>query len=146
MTQLSRGGILIFEIDNKLSKLKIPNLLDGMGFVYIIEFENNTIKIGKTKNPEQRIGQLIRNAPIDAKKICLSPMCSNYSNLENLMHKRFGDKRQKCEFFKESFNCACTFLKTLDFEIDRGKQLLINKEKNEKMNRFHDMILNRELF
>ncbi|MFZ3577876.1 GIY-YIG nuclease family protein [Virgibacillus sp. DJP39] len=70
------------------------------GYVYFVrESGNHRIKIGKAKNPEQRI-QNDFGTMMPYEFIIIHLIRSeNYHKTENLFHRYFGDKRFKGEWF-----------------------------------------------
>lgn len=70
-----------------------------MGYVYFLrETLNNTVKIGKTKNVANRIGQWTSSLPFDVHEefVIKTPF---HNELERLFHKIFEHKKVKGEWF-----------------------------------------------
>lgn len=96
------------------------------GIVYVIEIGNH-VKIGKSKKPVQRLQNIIAYAENYAHKevgkILISPFCTNYSKLENYLHKHFEDWRLPSS---ELFNLTLSEFKQLlpNFKYkDNGHEL-----------------------
>lgn len=67
------------------------------GYIYIIKLFN-FYKIGKTKNPKNRLGEYTK-LPMPSEKI-ICELCKNYHNLEKELHFHFSCKRTNGEWFQ----------------------------------------------
>lgn len=91
-------------------------LTEKNGHVYIIEKPNGNIKIGKSRNPQSRFCQISQIGGFEIKRTYVSEKCSNYSEIEALMHSIFSSKRVIGEWFKVNFDVAVKKLATQTFE------------------------------
>ena len=69
------------------------------GYVYLLQADNGTYKIGRTKSPNSRFKQLGILLPYQLETICLIHT-QNMSILENQLHARFAKKHVNGEWFK----------------------------------------------
>lgn len=95
------------------------------GSVYAVKFEVNrnftVIKIGATCMPYQRI----MNFGPRGKLYCISPPCTNYFEIESLLHEHFAryrvpsrKKGTQPEYFNMSIPFFLSHLPDLDFKIE----------------------------
>ena len=91
------------QIINNLSdlcKLKETEHESYAGYVYAIEYNNGKTKIGQTSSPYSRIttqiGQMASYAGINALRIALSPVHTNYRENEKVLHLIFDNVRDNC--------------------------------------------------
>lgn len=70
------------------------------GFVYLLMDMDVTgyCKIGKTKEPVDRIGHFDIKLPFETKVLHIIP-CYDSTKTETVLHHRFADKRQRGEWF-----------------------------------------------
>lgn len=80
-----------------------------MNIVYIIEYENGVVKIGKTVDFDRRLKTLMSSSPIAIIRYYVRT-CTNHHSLETIMHKKFSDVRLHGEFFRCSYAEAMTAL------------------------------------
>lgn len=99
-----------------------------MGFFYVIEC-GNSIKIGSTKNPYQRLSQIKRQlskyAEIKTGRIALSKQHTNYRDNEVTIHKLLSVYRKEgTELFNISFETAVSAIKNSDIKYeDKSKEM-----------------------
>jgi len=86
-----------FERRNTFTRAFV-NLIESCQYVYFIHaIENNQIKIGRSKNPEQRLKQLSTGSCVELKLIGKVP---GGHNLERQLHLRFTHLRSNQEWFQ----------------------------------------------
>lgn len=87
---------------------KIKNTL----CIYIVQFENLTVKIGISGDFNVRLKQLINSSGMDALNWCRTDYIekSKAAQIEKNCHDFFKDKRLNGEFFQISFAEACSLL------------------------------------
>jgi len=98
--------ILFMETDFYERKDAASNIL------YVIEFSNNTVKIGVTSNFEKRKKQIEHQSGLIAKKWRLFPDFDNARNSESAAHKYFAAKRLNGEYFSIRFDEAVEYVKS----------------------------------
>ena len=124
----------IFGIDEIEELKKIEKTTpDLFGYVYFLEY-GNFIKIGCTKNPYKRISTLkAQGEKYGDKKIgrvAITPMCTNYTKIEKIIHELFKDKRKdQTELFDMDFYEAVTGTmgSNLDY-LDESEAILAHQE------------------
>lgn len=84
--------------------------------VYVIEYGLGRVKIGKTANIDERVRSLTATSPSKPSRVHFSEV-ELHGRAENLMHKRFADKRGHAEFFDVSFEDAVGALKSVVAEV-----------------------------
>lgn len=90
------GDILFMNIETLMScKENGPELKA----VYIAEFEDGTVKIGVSKNPEARINTLSNQKGCHVKRYAISEMTTNAFQVEHKLHEQFKLSRIKGEYF-----------------------------------------------
>lgn len=91
------------------------NTPEYMGYFYLMEY-GDCLKIGSTKNPYQRVKQLVRQATkygnsIIIGKVVLSAPHTNYRNNERILHEIFQlERRVGTELFNISLENALQVL------------------------------------
>lgn len=80
-------------------------------YVYIIEDEHNTVKIGIAGNPEKRINTIDKSIPYRIINKYKSPVCTNAREIEKATHKHFVEWRKKGEWFTVPFYEAVDYVK-----------------------------------
>lgn len=76
-----------------------PALAEPAGYVYLIqEASNGHFKIGRTRNPQDRLTTFNVKLPFMIDYICLIPS-SNMRRLESRLHSKFTSKRVNGEWF-----------------------------------------------
>jgi Meiotically up-regulated gene 113 len=68
------------------------------GFVYLIQSQSGAYKIGRTKNPNDRLKTFNVKLPFEVEFICLIET-ANMHALEAELHEQFSDKRVNGEWF-----------------------------------------------
>lgn len=71
--------------------------------IYVIKFADNTVKIGKSKQPERRIEVLSGGNKSKMVNSWVSVPLLNHSKAEKAVHKKFKDSRMGGEFFSARF-------------------------------------------
>ena len=123
----------IYDI-SELEKLKELKYLqhdkDKRGYLYILKYlakDNiDTIKIGVTINPYDRISSLVKTTKnygfSSIEKIAITKPHSNYYKSEKNMHEYFASKRKEgCEIFNISFENACDVVDKLLYRKEEIK-------------------------
>jgi hypothetical protein len=103
----------------------------NVGYVYILEFEKE-IKIGRTKNPEQRINCIETTRGERVKRSFISERCSNYFKIEVMLHRIFKDKRNVGEYFNCDFDEVVLQLSKMDFITVTDEEIEISNEEHFK--------------
>ena len=101
------------EIPFTTSKVIAEN---GKGHVYIIEADDR-IKIGRTNNIAKRLNALRGQSGREFKRVCHTIPCSNYCNIETVMHKLFREHRVLGEWFDISFEQASKALANHELDL-----------------------------
>lgn len=83
------------------------------GYVYILEWANNLVKIGRSKNPYNRISCLRTQSPIKLKQTYISEEIPNYEEVEIKLHKFFSKGRKHGEYFTITFDKVVKKLKEI---------------------------------
>lgn len=86
------------------------------GVVYVLD-AGDSVKIGRTSNPGQRIPTVLRTSGRNVSKIAMTPFCKNYIQLENMLHKKFGRSRSIGEWFSASYNSILREMEKLVFDV-----------------------------
>lgn len=93
------------EIRSFVEKLKcVPGIdTSNAGYVYLIKDVSMTghYKIGKTRNPHDRLSTFGVKLPFEIETVCLI-RCDRYHELESNLHRQFADKRVNGEWFNLS--------------------------------------------
>lgn len=89
--------------------------------IYIIKFRDGTIKIGVSKNPQQRIKTIERNSGRVAIENFISKEVENSFEIEMKIKNRFKENNIKGEFYNQDYKEVLNFT----------KELLKRREQNE---------------
>ena len=83
--------------------------------VYVLLMENGTVKIGRSKNFEQRKATISTSSGMIVKKWWRTKKCTRLeaAKIEAGSHKHFKANRIKGEFFNVDFDEACAYVKKL---------------------------------
>lgn len=83
--------------------------------VYVLLMENGTVKIGRSKNFEQRKATISTSSGMIVKKWWRTTKCTRMeaAKIETGSHKHFKANRIKGEFFNVDFDEACDYVKKL---------------------------------
>ena len=103
-------------IIKNIDKDKLPTMginENKKGYVYILEWANNLVKIGRSKNPYNRINTLRTQSPIELKQTYISEEIPNYEEVEIKLHKFFSKGRKHGEYFSITFDKAVKKLKEI---------------------------------
>jgi len=82
------------------------------GYVYIIEFDDDKVKIGRTITPKTRLRTLSTQSGRKIKRQYISKPHTDYKNTEYRMHKRLKHSRRVGEYFKVDFEHAVKILQS----------------------------------
>jgi len=122
------------QVDLKLQTLKSYTSINGFGFIYLIEYQNDSlIKIGITNNLHNRIKSLKTQAlymqnPI--KSIYISHDHTNYIDNEKILHLKFTQCRVNST---ELFNIKISEV------VDFADKLTFNKKISKNIDRAYDL-------
>jgi len=83
------------------------------GSVYVLEDQNGNIKIGRSKNPNERINAIRTQGNHVFKNVYISKSTSEYEKLERELHKHYKKHRLQGEWFAVSFEDAKENVETL---------------------------------
>nr|DAH84307.1 MAG TPA: hypothetical protein [Caudoviricetes sp.] len=103
-------------IIKNVDKDKLPTIgikENKKGYVYILEWANNLVKIGRTKKPYKRIDALRTQSPIELKQTYISEEIPNYEEVELKLHDFFSKSRKHGEYFTITFEKAVKKLKEI---------------------------------
>ena len=103
-------------IIKNIDKDKLPTIgikENKKGYVYILEWANNLVKIGRTKKPYKRIDALRTQSPIELKQTYISEEIPNYEEVELKLHDFFSKSRKHGEYFTITFEKAVKKLKEI---------------------------------
>lgn len=90
------------------------------GCVYVIEWENNLVKIGRSKDPEARIAALKTQVPIKSKRVYISDKTENWCDMETKAHHHFSEYRKHGEYFDLPFEKAVEYIEKLTKKTPLG--------------------------
>ena len=90
------------------------------GVVYVLD-AGDSVKIGRTSNPKQRILTVIRISGKPVQRVIISPFCKNYIQLENILHKKFAATRTIGEWFHEKCDLIVQEMRAFDYDISGSK-------------------------
>lgn len=97
-------------------------------WIYIIQKDNELIKVGVSINPSERIAYLQRMGGFNALKTELFGPVHNGFNVENLIHKKLNSYRVIVEWFKVSYEVAVEIAKNIVKEYGITKALKDDKD------------------
>lgn len=130
-----------------LLSLQLNKKSGFMGFFYVLDYGDGSIKIGSSAFPYKRILHLISvarkygNAIIC--KFALSPQHTNYRQNESMLHAFFSDsQRDKSERFDVSFDAAVELINSLSIKYeDKTDELTLHAAEvsNNMINMFKAM-------
>lgn len=80
------------------------SLPSTFGIVYIVKSKRGLLKIGMTTTPRKRIRTIETSTGLTLENIFISSPCTNYRQIEKLMHAKFDRHRQEGEWFKCGFD------------------------------------------
>jgi hypothetical protein len=83
---------------------------DGFGSVYVIEFSDGHIKIGRSITPEKRIQSVAGSNQHSLKRSWISDGLANHAKLETAAHRHFTVDRVGGEFFSTKFETAVSWI------------------------------------
>ena len=81
-----------------------------IGYVYVIEFEDGSVKIGMSINPEQRIKSISASNQSKLTRKWISNAVSDFQKLEFKAHNHFKKFRLNGEFFSVNFDVAVNWI------------------------------------
>jgi len=97
--------------------------MNNAACVYVLKNENSIIKIGFSNNPKERMSSIQSLGGYEIIDHYFSPECTNYVEIEKMMHKEFASYRKIGEWFNVSFDVAVLHLKTLPFNTNDIKDV-----------------------
>jgi len=80
------------------------------GHVYVVEYDNGLVKIGKTMNPDQRIKALRTMSSANVVRHFMSEVTMDPHRIESMAHRHFKAFRKHGEFFGISMVDAESFI------------------------------------
>ena len=89
---------------------------NGFGVVYLIMFEDESLKIGRTKKPIERLKTIQHSSGKIINKLFLSEACSNYIELETKVIKEFNNDTLEGGFLIGDFKKIKGFIKKQEKE------------------------------
>ena len=120
-----------------------PEKLDDyLGIVYILQLSNNTIKIGATITPKQRIKTHTSNLKIYSnrkiKTAYATPPHTNYQENETKLKKILAQSNTAGEIYKAKIDEAISHLANFEFKNETKR---LNQEGDEFLNGMKNMLL-----
>jgi hypothetical protein len=94
----------------KRMKLAGPCRRSEIGFVYVIEYANSVVKIGKTQKPKERLASLSTVSSSPILRVFVSCESKHYSVIERRSHKYYDEERLHGEMFTVPFEDAVNFI------------------------------------
>ncbi len=88
----------------------------GWGYIYLLKAPSGYYKIGRTKNPVNRLYTFHSKLPFEVEYVWLHPT-NNMIKLENQLHQHFVDKRVNGEWFALDETDVQTFIEWQDDSI-----------------------------
>lgn len=102
------------------------------GKVYVVEFENGLVKIGRSKNAEQRIRNLETQSCNKAHRIHTTDDCFDYKSAETKLLRKFKTKRKTGEYIDETFENVVIELQKIKldiFSVEKYEELIEDTNK-----------------
>lgn len=90
------------------------------GIVYVLD-AGDSVKIGRTSNPSQRIPIVINTSGRTVKRIAMTPFCNNYIAIENALHKKLATNRSVGEWFDLDYSLILKELCHFQIDISNSK-------------------------
>ena len=78
----------------------------SLGYVYLFENEFNYVKVGYSNNPDNRAKAIEYASGVTVVKSYISPICTNFVEIERELQQRFAPYRKKGEWFDIEFATA----------------------------------------
>ena len=113
-----------------INLMKAKKFETYFGCVYILEYKNGKIKIGKSSNPVKRLKNLIRHSNVysgkdySIVKILVSEPHTNYNQNEKILHNFFQDFHLNGEVFNISLNKATKQLQVCNISFKNESEEL----------------------
>ena len=104
------------------------------GYVYIFD-AGDMVKIGKSIYPYSRMASLKSELRRDILRSFVSPDCSNYSEIEKIMHGVFSNCRVEGEWFDIEFGEAVKALQNQHFKdsqnrLGKHKEIIVSADED----------------
>lgn len=99
----------VTEIKSDLGRRDFSNI----GTVYVIEFSNGLLKIGKSFIPKKRIKTISAQIPFSINRIFISKYHLYHCKTELLLHKTYKANRLNGEYFNCNFDIVVRFINSL---------------------------------
>lgn len=80
------------------------------GFVYVIEFDDGHVKIGRSIDPDSRIKSVVGGNQSVMTRHWISERCDRYGDLEKAAHRHFSGHRKGGEFFEIGYEIAVEWI------------------------------------
>lgn len=107
-------GIPEIDNDTHIQKLKEDifksKKLTNKKSIYIIKFRDGIIKIGVSKNPQQRIKTIEKNSGRTARDKYITKPVNNSFKIENKLKNKFKSNNIKGEFYNLDFDTVIYFV------------------------------------
>lgn len=87
-----------------------------MKSLYIIENQNNDVKIGVSKDPHKRIRQLENQSGYKIINKTITEPFDRFLSVESFLHKEYSIYRKQGEWFSINYSEAILKLRFLDIE------------------------------
>lgn len=100
---LERIAVALRQLPEAAPKLKVNKptrkaSAGTNGYVYLIQSPTQAYKIGRTRNPDNRMETFTVKLPFEVEYVCVI-QCEDMYGLERELHQRFADKRVNGEWF-----------------------------------------------
>ena len=126
---------IVFLEPNRIDAVPF-NAIHGSGYVYVVEYRQGYVKIGRTQNPKQRIEALRTMTPIEITRLAISPVCENYKSIEINLQQIFKNHRIRGEIFSVNFETARDALANCGFAYDKCALIERNRIHSDDLSRF----------
>lgn len=90
---------------------------DSLGCIYVVVFDDKTMKIGRSVNPNRRIRDLSTLSGRSIIKSFVTVPHFNHKLNETAIHKKFSRDRTFGEYFNSEFETVVEFINTLEKKI-----------------------------
>lgn len=86
------------ELSRRALRIAKPSKPAVPGYVYVVKSPTGAYKIGKSKDPDNRLRTFSVKLPFEVEYVCVIPT-DDMNGLERDLHSRFSDKRENGEWF-----------------------------------------------
>lgn len=112
-----RQCAMLDDIQHVLGRVK--DIIGKSGYVYVAEFSDGHVKIGKSINPEVRLRNIAGSNQASITRQWISPALVDPYAVENAAHRHFAADRVGGEFFKASFDAIVAWVSQYKDVVER---------------------------